>query len=131
MVATDALPTVDLRVKTNPNVAGTFSRVLGHYVRDAGLLTLSDALARMSLYQAQWLSQSSSSFDKKGRIQLGADADIVIFDPMKVQANAAYGDPYQPPSGIPYVVVAGQIVVKNSVVVEGVYPGKRILGDAK
>jgi N-acyl-D-aspartate/D-glutamate deacylase len=131
MVATDALPAVDLRVKTNPNVAGTFSRVLGHYVRDTGLLTLSDALARMSLYQAQWLSQSSSSFDKKGRIQLGADADIVIFDPMKVQANAAYGDPYQPPSGIPYVVVAGQIVVKNSVVVEGVYPGKRILGDAK
>ena len=131
MVATDALPAVDLRVKTNPNVAGTFSRVLGHYVRDTGLLTLSDGLARMSLYQAQWLSQSSSSFDKKGRIQLGADADIVIFDPMKVQANAAYGDPYQPPSGIPYVVVAGQIVVKNSVVVEGVYPGKRILGDAK
>ena len=131
MVATDALPAVDLRVKTNPNVAGTFSRVLGHYVRDTGLLTLSDGLARMSLYQAQWLSQSSSSFDKKGRIQLGADADIVIFDPIKVQANAAYGDPYQPPSGIPYVVVAGQIVVKNSVVVAGVYPGKRILGDTK
>ena len=131
MVATDALPAVDLRVKTNPNVAGTFSRVLGHYVRDTGLLTLSDALARMSLHQAQWLSQSSSSFDKKGRIQLGADADIVIFDPIKVQANAAYGDPYQPPSGIPYVVVAGQIVVKNSVVVAGVYPGKRILGDTK
>jgi len=88
-------------------------------------------LARMSLYQAQWLSQSSSSFDKKGRIQLGADADIVIFDPIKVQANAAYGDPYQSPSGIPYVIVAGQIVVKNSTVVDGVHPGKRLLGDAK
>jgi hypothetical protein len=129
MVATDALPAIDLSIKTNPNVAGTFSRVLGHYVRDTGLLTLSDALARLSLYQAQWLSQASSSFDKKGRIQEGADADIVIFNASTVQANAAYGDPYQAPTGIPFVIVGGQLVVKNGVSVDGVYPGKRLLGE--
>ena len=128
MVATDALPAIDLSIKTNPNVAGTFSRVLGHYVRDTGLLTLSDALARLSLYQAQWLSQASSSFDKKGRIQEGADADIVIFNASTVQANAAYGDPYQAPTGIPFVIVGGQLVVKNGVLIDGVYPGKRLLG---
>ena len=128
MVATDARPAVGLSIKTNPNVAGTFSRVLGHYVRDTGLLTLSDALARLSLYQAQWLSQASSSFDKKGRIQEGVDADIVIFNASTVQANAAYGDPYQAPTGIPFVIVGGQLVVKNGVLIDGVYPGKRLLG---
>ena len=131
MVATDALPAIDLSIKTNPNVAGTFSRVLGHYVRDTGLLTLSDGLARLSLYQAQWLSQASSSFDKKGRIQEGADADIVIFDASTVQANAAYGDPYQAPTGIPFVIVGGQLVVNNGVSIDGVYPGKRLLGKVK
>ncbi len=129
MIATDALPAVNLSIKTNPNVAGTFSRVLGHYVRDTKLLTLSDGLARMSLYQAQWLSQASTNFDKKGRIQQGADADIVIFDPTTVQANAVYGDPYLRPTGIPYVIVGGQLVVSNGELVEGVYPGQRILGD--
>ena len=129
MVATDALPAVNLSIKTNPNVAGTFSRVLGHYVRDTKLLTLSDGLARMSLYQAQWLSQASTDFDKKGRIQQGADADIVIFDPTTVQANAVYGDPYLRPTGIPYVIVGGQLVVSNGELVEGAYPGQRILGD--
>ena len=129
MVATDALPAISLGVKTNPNVAGTFSRVLGHYVRETKLLSLSDGLARMSLYQAQWLAQSSIAFDKKGRIQKGSDADIVIFDAKTVSANAVYGDPYQPPTGIPYVIVGGQLVVEEGVVVEGIYPGRRILGD--
>lgn len=129
MVATDALPAFSRDIKTNPNVAGTFSRVLGHYVRDTELLTLSDALAKMSLYQAQWLSQSSPIFDKKGRIQIGADADIVIFDPVTVQANARYGDPYQPPTGIPYVLVGGQLVVGEGRIIPDVYPGKRILGN--
>ena len=128
MVATDALPAINLAVKTNPNVAGTFSRVLGHYVRDTKLLSLSDALARMSLYQAQWLSQSSDAFDKKGRIQMGSDADIVIFDVKAVSANAVYGDPYQSPTGIPYVIVGGEIVVQEGAIVKDVYPGKRILG---
>jgi len=46
-----------------------------------------------------------------------------------VSANAVYGDPYQPPTGIPYVIVGGQLVVEEGVVVEGIYPGRRILGD--
>lgn len=77
------------------------------------------------------MSQASSSFDRKGRIQEGADADIVIFNASRVQANAAYGDPYQPPTGIPFVIVCGQLVVENGVSVDGVYPGKRLLGEVE
>ena len=129
MVSTDALPAMDLSVATNPNVAGTFSRVLGHYVRDRKVLTLSQALARLSLHQAQWMVQVSASFKKKGRIQEGVDADIVIFDSDTVVANAVYGDPYLKPTGIIHVLVGGRHIVKHSVRVEGMYPGKKLLGN--
>lgn len=128
MVSTDALPALDRDVMTNPNVAGTFSRVLGHYIRDKQLLPLSEGLAKLSLYQAQWMQQASLAFAKKGRLQVGADADIVIFDPDTIAANATYGDPYQKPTGLTHVVVAGRQVVKDSVRIEGRYPGVKILG---
>ena len=127
MVSTDALPALDLDVLANPNVAGTFSRVLGHYVRDTKLLSLSEGLAKLSLLQAKWMAQATPAFDKKGRIQAGADADIVIFDQDTIAANATYGDPYQKPTGLLHVIVAGRQVVKDSVRLEGRYPGKKIL----
>jgi N-acyl-D-aspartate/D-glutamate deacylase len=131
MISTDALPTLDLDVLANPNVAGTFSRVLGHYVRDTGLLSLSEALGKMSLLQARWMEQASPAFRKKGRLQEGADADIVIFDPDTVAANATYGDPYQPPTGIQHVVVGGRHIVQDATRIEGRYPGRKILGGAQ
>lgn len=129
MVSTDALPAVDTRIATNPNLAGTFSRLLGHYVRDQKVISLTEALAKMSLYQAQWMEQAAPLFKRKGRIQLGADADIVIFDAKTVAANAVYGDPYQPSTGIQHVLVAGQQVVKDGIHSEQVYAGKKLLGN--
>jgi len=131
MISTDALPALDLDIMANPNVAGTFSRVLGHYVRDTGVLSLHQALAKMSLFQAQWMEQASPAFKTKGRLQEGADADIVIFDPDTVAAQAVYGDPYQKPIGIQHVVVGGRQVVENSVRIEGRYPGRKLLGPAR
>jgi N-acyl-D-aspartate/D-glutamate deacylase len=128
MVSTDALPAISREMPTNPNIAGTFSRVLGHYTRERQLFSLSEALAKLSLYQAQWMEQASPVFKKKGRIQLGADADIVIFDPQTVAANAVYGDPYLKPTGIVHVLVAGQQVVEDSEHLGGPSPGKKILG---
>ena len=127
MVSTDALPAMDLSVATNPNVAGTFSRVLGHYVREREVLSLAQGLAKLSLFQAQWMEQASALFKKKGRLQEGADADIVIFDPDTVEANAVYGDPYLQPTGIIHVLVGGRHVVQHSMRVEGMYPGKKLL----
>jgi N-acyl-D-aspartate/D-glutamate deacylase len=131
MISTDALPALDLDVLTNPNVAGTYSRVLGLYVRERGVLTLSDALARMSLYPAQWMEQASPAFRSKGRLQQGADADLVVFDPETIAANAVYGDPYRQPTGLPHVIVGGRQVVANGVRIEGRYPGKKMLGEAR
>jgi N-acyl-D-aspartate/D-glutamate deacylase len=128
MISTDALPALDLDVLANPNVAGTFSRVLGHYVRDTQVLTLHEALAKLSLLQARWMAQASPAFAKKGRLQQGADADIVIFDPATIAANATYGDPYQKPTGMLHVIVGGRQVVKDSMRIEGRYPGRKILG---
>ncbi|MGB5440674.1 MAG: hypothetical protein WBN90_13630, partial [Gammaproteobacteria bacterium] len=62
----------------------------------------------------------------KGRIQPGADADITIFDPKTVQDNSTQQKAGLPSTGIPYVIVNGTVVVKDSKVLKGVYPGKAI-----
>ena len=127
MVSTDALPAFDLEVKTNPNIAGTYAHFLGRYVRDLEVMPLMDGLRRITLLPAQWLSQASSAFETKGRIQVGADADLVIFDSETIAARAEYGDPYQPSVGIAHVLVAGRPVVVNGSQVEGRYPGQHLL----
>lgn len=131
MISTDALPAFDRDVLTNPNVAGSFSRFLGHYVRERRVLPLPQALARTSLLQANWLSDIAPAFRRKGRIQEGADADIVVFDPDTIAAGASYGKPYLAPSGIPYVIVAGRVIVDEGERIEGRYPGQRMLGEAQ
>lgn len=126
MISTDALPALDLDVLSNPNIAGTFSRLLGVYVREKQILTLPEAIKKTSYLQAKWLEQASPVFKKKGRIQVGADADLVLFDPDTISANAIYGKPYEKPTGIEHVFVAGRWIVKNSERIEGRYPGRKL-----
>jgi hypothetical protein len=112
--------------QTHPRAAGTHSRVLGHYVRDEGVLTLMEALRKMSLAPAQHLESRVPSMRNKGRLQVGADADLVIFDPATVIDRATYAEPLLPPIGIETVLVNGVRVVEDGVIREGVYPGTAI-----
>lgn len=105
--------------KGHPRAAGSYARVLGKYVREEHILSLMDALRKMSLMPAQRASLST-----KGRLQVGADADIVAFDPQRVTDRATFENPAQYSEGIPFVMVNGTWVVRNSRVQENVFPGR-------
>lgn len=107
--------------KGHPRAAGTYARVLGRYVREQHTLTLTEALRRMTVMPADRLGIKT-----KGRIQVGADADIAVFDPDKVIDKATFDNPAQYSVGIPFVLVNGVFVVKDGAVVAGVLPGKGI-----
>ncbi len=126
MVASDAMPLLSYDRKVVPNGAGTSTRILGQYVRDEGLLTLSDAIARLSLYPAQRMEAFAPAFAGKGRIQVGADADIVIFDPATVAARASYRAPFNSPAGIHSVWVAGVLSAQGGELVDGVGSGQKL-----
>jgi N-acyl-D-aspartate/D-glutamate deacylase len=126
MVASDGIPFFN--GPAHPRGAGTFARVLGHYVRERHALSLMDALRKMTLLPAERLSGAAPQMKKKGRIQVGADADITVFDPATVIDRATYEKGDQPSSGIPYVLVGGTFVVYDSESVDGVFPGKAVKG---
>jgi N-acyl-D-aspartate/D-glutamate deacylase len=107
--------------KGHPRAAGTYARILGKYVREEHVLSLMDALRKMSFLPAQRLNLST-----KGRMQVGADADIVIFDPERVMDRATFENPAQYSEGIPYVMVRGIWVVKDSQIQSDVFPGRAI-----
>lgn len=128
MVASDAMPLLGYDRKVVPNGAGTSARILGQYVRDEGLLSLSDAIARLSLYPAQRMERIAPAFARKGRVSIGADADIVVFDPRTVAAEASYAAPFNPPTGIHSVWVAGALAVQGGELVDGVGSGQKLTG---
>ena len=124
MIASDGGRFVDGRA--HPRGAGTFARVLGRYVREKGTLSLMDALRKMTLMPAQRLEDGVPLMRNKGRVRIGADADLAIFDPDMVLDRATFAEPAQASAGIPHVLVNGQFVVRDGELVEGVMPGQAI-----
>lgn len=110
----------------HPRTAGTFSRVLGRYVRETRSLSLMEAIHKMTLKPAQRLEARVPAMRNKGRLRAGADADITIFDPATVIDRATYREPSLPPVGIQHVIVNGVSVVENGQAVAGVAPGKPV-----
>lgn len=110
----------------HPRVAGTFARVLGHYVRELGAITLMEALRKMTIAPAQRMERRVKAMARKGRLQPGADADIVLFDAARIADRATYREPTLPPSGIRDVVVNGVVVVRDGMVQDGAFPGRPI-----
>jgi dihydroorotase len=110
----------------HPRNAGTYARVLGRYSREQGLLSLMDALRKMTLMPAQRLEARVPAMKDKGRLRVGADADITIFDPDRIIDRATYRDPTAPSAGIQFVIVNGAVVVENGRIREGVASGRPI-----
>ena len=107
----------------HPRTTGTFSRVLGRYVREAHSLSLMEAIRKMTLMPAQRLEARVPAMRQKGRLRVGADADITMFDPATVVDRSTYREPSLPPVGIQHVIVNGVSVVANGQAAEGVAPG--------
>ena len=112
----------------HPRNAGCYSRILGKYVRENKDLPLMLALKKCALWPAQRLERCAPAFQKKGRLQVGADADIIIFDASKVIDKATFKDAAQFSAGIQYTLVHGVPVVKNGVFQKNSFPGKAARG---
>jgi len=128
MIASDGMTYAKL---AHPRTAGTFSRVLGKYVREDKVLDLMTALEKMTLLPAKRLENIAPSMRFKGRIQVGADADITIFNPNTVIDKATFEKGLEFSAGIEYVMVNGSFILKNGKTVAGVFPGQAVFGKFK
>jgi N-acyl-D-amino-acid deacylase len=118
MIGSDGIPT--LTGKPHPRLYGTFARVLGHYARDEGVMPLAEAVHRMTGFPA-----AKFGLTDRGAIRPGAAADLVLFDPARIDDVATYDDPRRHPAGITGVWVNGVRVVDDGVHT-GARPGRAL-----
>jgi N-acyl-D-glutamate deacylase len=111
---------------SHPRSAGAFAKILRSYVRERNLMTLQEALHKMTLMPAQTLEESVPQMKKKGRLQVGMDADVVIFDLETIADKATYAQPNEPAVGVQAVVVQGVLVVEDGKLKLTASPGKPI-----
>jgi N-acyl-D-aspartate/D-glutamate deacylase len=123
MVASDGFP-------GHPRDTGTFGRFFAQYVRDRHSLTLMDAVRKMSYMPAVRLERCTPGARKKGRLQAGADADVVVFDPQSFRDQSTFEKPDVPSTGVRYLLVNGTMVVDDGAIVPGVAPGRALTGPA-
>lgn len=140
-IASDAMPWVDINTGgpvndtlwplsesafSHPRSAGTFTRLLSHWVRERNAISLSEAIRKSSLIPAQILEKTVPQMLDKGRLQVGKDADIIIFDLDSVRDKASFTQPAQTSEGMKYVLVNGICIIDNEKLDLNAAPGKAI-----
>ena len=108
----------------HPRSVGTFGRFLGRFVRELGIVDWMEGIRKITLLPAQRLEKAIPRMARKGRLQIGMDADVTVFDPATVQERATYANPAQMTAGISYVIVNGTVVLDDGDIVEGAEPGE-------
>ena len=112
--------------KGHPRGSGSYARVLGRYVRDEGVVELMDALWRMTIAPARRLETRVPALRNTGRMRIGGDAYLTLFDPETVIDRATYTDGAVASDGIEYVLVNGIPVVDDGQLVKNVRPGRPV-----
>jgi len=113
----------------HPRNAGTYSRILARYVRERRSITLVDAIRKMSLMPAQRLEKAIPGARNKGRLQDGADADVIAFDPLTVDDRSTYQKPMERSTGMKFVIVNGTLLINQGTMIPGVFPGRALAND--
>lgn len=113
--------------RNHPRSTGCFSRAIGRYTRDLGVIDLMSALAKATILPAKLTERGAPAMRKKGRLQIGADADITIFDPATLIDRSTVETPGVEAEGVRYVLVAGQVVRDLAGNHQEVRPGVPIL----
>ena len=126
MIGSDGMPYAP---GAHPRSAGTFSRVLGLYVREQKVMSLMDGLAKMTIMPAKRLEAIAPEMKNKGRLRVGADADITVFDPAKIRDTATFEKGLSFSEGIDHVLVNGVPVVRDGRTVPNTFPGRAVLGN--
>ena len=140
VIETDAMPWTDAEGRfvrgkewplpkgtvSHPRSAGAYSRFLRKWVRERGVISWMDAIRKASLNPAQILGKSTPTMKKKGRIQDGADADVIVFDPETVADRATFKDPCQTSVGMKHVLVNGTFLIRDEQLDTEAFPGRAV-----
>lgn len=128
IIASDGMPYAPL---AHPRTAGTFSRLLGKYVREEKVIDLNTAIEKITLLPAKRLEEIAPIMRFKGRIQIGADADITIFNPNTIIDKATFEKGLEFSKGVEFVIVNGVITLENGKTVDNTFPGQPVFGKFK
>ena len=114
-----------LNASTHPRAYGTFARLLGRYVREERLVSLEEAIRRLTRFPADNLG-----LDRRGRLDQGYFADVVVFDPRTIVDTATYDQPHQYAEGVRDVVVNGRLALRDGAHT-GAFSGRALYGPGR